>query len=109
MKYLILLLLVSCAVEPTTTESTEWVVEPKLCPMYIQATNTPEQITQQNIYIYSNKVKIVAISSCDNTFLQKFLDDGYFWSWYIPIPGIINVYRNGEWLISNEIITYDNF
>ena len=107
MKYLLIFLLFSCAVEPVDTK-TEWVVEPKICPMYIQATNTPIQITSNNIYIYSNKVRIAAVSSCDKDFLQKFMADGYFWSWYIPLPGIINLYRNGEWLISNEVIIYDN-
>ena len=106
MKYLILLFLLGCAVEPMQTDSTEWVVEPKLCPMFIQATNTPIQITVNSIYIYSDRVKIAAVSSCDSNFLQKLLES-YFWSWEIPVPGVINLYRNGEWLISNELIIHN--
>lgn len=102
-------LLFSCTIElPQDSGSTEWVIEPIQCPMYIQASNTPEQITKYSIYIYSDYVQIKAVSSCDHDYLQQFLDYDNFWSWNNPSPGIINVYRNGEWLISNEVIIYDN-
>lgn len=101
-------MLIGCSIEKTNTDSTEWVIEPKACPMYIYATNTPIQITTNTIYIYSDSVKILVVSSCDLDFLQQYMDDIYFWTWAIPNTGMINFYRNGQWFLSTQAITYEN-